>query len=154
MRETILEKLQARGINVRVIRHEPVRTIADVEQILKIATRLMVKTMVLEDKKSGRYFVAALPADRRINWRKLVRVIGAHRDHIDLVDPDRVREVTGFEIGGIPPFGFGRNFLVVVDNQLMKNSSVYCSAGQPTVSIEITPQVLLRLSGGKLASIC
>ena len=149
-----LKKLRAKGIKFRVIEHEPVVSIEDVERVLKIPRGLMVKTLVFRDGDKPRFFVAALPADRRLSWRKFSRVAGVKRDCLHLVEEGQLKELTGFDLGGIPPFGYGRHFLVILDRDLLSNSMVFCSAGLPTVSLEIQSQSLLRLSGGKSAIIC
>lgn len=151
---SILAKLRAKGIRFRVIEHEPVITITDVERVLKIPKGLMVKTLVFRDRDNQRFFVAALPADRKLSWRKLTRVAGVKRGDLYPVEKGQLKELTGFDLGGIPPFGYGKRFLVILDRSLLSNSTVFCSAGLPTISLEIQSQSLVRLSGGKTAFIC
>lgn len=154
MDKTTLEKLHRRGVKFRVLDHNPVATIEDVERVLRIPRRVMVKTLVLCDQSSGRYFVAAFPADRRLSWSKFARVAKVKRNQLKPVEEQDLKDLTGFDLGGIPPFGYQRGFQVIFDKNLLEQSLVYCSAGSPTMSLEINPKTLLQLSGGKADTIC
>lgn len=52
-----------------------------------------------------------------------------------MATPDEVKEVTGTEIGGVPPFGNLFNVPTFVDENLLKNQEIAFNAGSKTNSI-------------------
>jgi prolyl-tRNA editing enzyme YbaK/EbsC (Cys-tRNA(Pro) deacylase) len=64
------------------------------------------------------------------------------------VDADRVREVTGFPIGGVPPFGHATPLRVFIDPDLLAYDEVWAAAGTWDDVFAIAPNDLVRASGG------
>jgi Cys-tRNA(Pro)/Cys-tRNA(Cys) deacylase len=145
--------LEERHIPHHKISHHPVQTIEDVLEVIRVDPSRLVKTLVIRNKRDRKLIVAAVPGNRRLNWKKLAAAVKVDRREMDLIGREEIEEITGLEWGGIPPFGYGDGAIVVLDVRLFSQRSVYCSAGTPTTSIEISVATLLRLSGGKKADI-
>jgi prolyl-tRNA editing enzyme YbaK/EbsC (Cys-tRNA(Pro) deacylase) len=64
------------------------------------------------------------------------------------VDADRAREVTGFPIGGVPPFGHATPLRVFIDPDLLGYDEVWAAAGTWDDVFAIAPTDLVRASGG------
>jgi len=69
-------------------------------------------------------------------------------------DPDFVRAVTGYAIGGIPPLGHAQPIRTFVDRTLLDHDVVYAAGGTPNALFAIRPQDLVRVSGGRVADTC
>ena len=63
------------------------------------------------------------------------------------------RELTGFVIGGIPPFGHGRPVRVVMDPDLGRFQVVWAAAGTPTAVFPVPPGTLRMLANAHVAPI-
>jgi len=61
------------------------------------------------------------------------------------------RELTGFAIGGIPPFGYGRQVRVVMDPDLCPFQLVWASAGIDRAIFPVPPGTLRILSNAVVA---
>lgn len=70
---------------------------------------------------------------------------------LDRADGRRVRDVTGFAIGGVAPIGHLTPLPVWMDVRLMEFGQVWAAAGTPRHVFAIAPDVLARLSGAVLA---
>ena len=151
--EKLEKKLRALGVRVRFFEHKPFLRIGQLSRELHLDWKRMVKVMVFRDRESGRYIVTAVPGDRKVSRGLLHEVVGTSRANLELVALRELEEITGYIPGGIPTFGFGRNFSVFFDRDLLAEKTLYCSAGTPTRSMEIDSRTLLRLSGAKIASI-
>jgi prolyl-tRNA editing enzyme YbaK/EbsC (Cys-tRNA(Pro) deacylase) len=66
-------------------------------------------------------------------------------------NPDDVRRVTGFAIGGVAPIGHLSPIPIWMDHRLMSFDSVWAAAGTPRHIFEITPAQLLDITGAQLA---
>ena len=63
------------------------------------------------------------------------------------------RDLTGYVIGGIPPFGHPRPVRVVMDPNLGRHPTVWAAAGTQNAVFEITPATLRALSNAIVAPI-
>ena len=80
----------------------------------------------------------------------------AHVTAADLViaaDGDEVRRLTGFAIGGVPPFAHATPAVVLVDRDLAQHDTVWAAAGLPDAVFPIGPADLVRVSGGTVADL-
>ena len=68
-------------------------------------------------------------------------------------DAQRVREATGFPIGGVPPFGHATALPVYVDRDLLRFDVVWAAAGTPHVNFAIAPDALVQATGGTVCDL-
>jgi prolyl-tRNA editing enzyme YbaK/EbsC (Cys-tRNA(Pro) deacylase) len=62
-----------------------------------------------------------------------------------------VREATGFAIGGVAPVGHPSRLRTFVDRSLLAFAEIWAAAGHPHTVFRLTPEVLVRITGGQLA---
>ena len=65
-------------------------------------------------------------------------------------DADSVRSWTGFAIGGVPPFGHERSIRTLLDEDLFDLDTIWAAAGTPRAVMRLTPDQLLRATGGEV----
>jgi prolyl-tRNA editing enzyme YbaK/EbsC (Cys-tRNA(Pro) deacylase) len=82
----------------------------------------------------------------QLDERKLAAAAGGAR--CARVDADAVREATGFPIGGVPPFGHTTALRIFIDPDLLQYDEVWAAAGTWNDVFPITPNHLVRASGG------
>ena len=88
----------------------------------------------------------------RVDLARLAAVTG--EPEVRRASANEARELTGFTIGGIPPFGFGRSIRVVMDPDLGRFPIVWAAAGTPTAVFPVAPGTLRMLSNAHVAPIC
>lgn len=88
--------------------------------------------------------VVVISGDRRVDAGKLASLIGAP---VRIATPDEVREMTGYPIGGVPPFPHTGGVVVLPDLSLTRFSHVWAAAGAPNAVFRISPSDLIRLVG-------
>jgi prolyl-tRNA editing enzyme YbaK/EbsC (Cys-tRNA(Pro) deacylase) len=81
--------------------------------------------------------------------------VGKRRDAaaVRKADAEEVRAATGYAIGGTPPFGHARDLPVLVDRHLTSFREVWAAAGTPRHVFPITPEDLLRATGGQVTDV-
>jgi prolyl-tRNA editing enzyme YbaK/EbsC (Cys-tRNA(Pro) deacylase) len=62
-------------------------------------------------------------------------------------------ELTGFVIGGIPPFGHDRRMRVLMDPDLGRFETVWAAAGLPNAVFPVSPATLRMLADAQVAPI-
>jgi prolyl-tRNA editing enzyme YbaK/EbsC (Cys-tRNA(Pro) deacylase) len=87
----------------------------------------------------------------RVDVTKLGAFIG--RSDVRRATAREANELTGFVIGGIPPFGHERRLRVVMDPDLGRFASVWAAAGHPNAVFPISPASLRLLADAQVAPI-
>lgn len=87
----------------------------------------------------------------RVDLGRLAAVTG--RPDVRRASAREASELTGFTIGGIPPFGHSRRVRVVMDPALGRHEIVWAAAGLSTVVFPIAPGTLRMLADAQVAPI-
>ncbi len=111
--------------------------------ILGVEPERVLKTLIAE--VDGGAVVAIVPVSGRLSLKALARAAGGKR--AEMVEPARAERLTGYVTGGISPFAQQRQLPTFVDETVELWDSVFVSAGQRGLQLEIAPAELLRLLG-------
>jgi prolyl-tRNA editing enzyme YbaK/EbsC (Cys-tRNA(Pro) deacylase) len=101
----------------------------------------------------GQPVMALVSGANQLDERKLAALRGVGRKKVKRTDADTAKAVTGFSIGGVPPFGHESSLPIYVDEDLTRFQVVWAAAGTPFAVFAITPDELLRASGGLVADL-
>jgi Cys-tRNA(Pro) deacylase len=69
---------------------------------------------------------------------------------IQFAKADFVRQVTGFAIGGVSPFGLKKNIPIYLDKDLLQYQLIWAAAGSPSAVFSISPQDLVETTQGEV----
>jgi prolyl-tRNA editing enzyme YbaK/EbsC (Cys-tRNA(Pro) deacylase) len=72
---------------------------------------------------------------------------------VEKADAELVRRVTGYAIGGVPPFGHAQALPVYMDEDLLAHEVVWAAAGRPDSVFAIAPDRLRELSRAVVAQL-
>ena len=86
----------------------------------------------------------------RVDEKKLAALAGGR---VRRADADTVRRATGYTIGGVPPLGHDTTLPIWVDEDLLRHERIYAAAGVPECVFPLTPDDLLRATGGRVADV-
>jgi prolyl-tRNA editing enzyme YbaK/EbsC (Cys-tRNA(Pro) deacylase) len=81
------------------------------------------------------------------NEKAVAAIIG---EALTRPDAQKVRDWTGFAIGGIPPFGHATPLPTFVDEDLLTYDTVWAAAGTPFAVFAVEPKALAQAVGGKI----
>ena len=95
--------------------------------------------------------LAVVPVDRDVDLKAVAAACAGRR--AALGDPAAAERATGYVIGGISPLGSRRTVPVVIDVSVLANATVYVSAGQRGVQVELAPADLVRCANATVAPI-
>jgi prolyl-tRNA editing enzyme YbaK/EbsC (Cys-tRNA(Pro) deacylase) len=128
---------------------EGTRTSQDAADQLGCDVAHIAKSIVFAGQE-GAVIVITSGANRVDRKRKLKRAIGYKPG---MAAPEYVLEATGYQIGGVPPFGHPKPVFVLLDEDLMQYELVWGAGGTAQIVFPITPDELLRLSGATVADV-
>lgn len=147
----VQEHLTSRGSAARVVELPAgTRTAAEAARAIGCLVSQIAKSIVFRAAQSGRPVLVVASGSHRVNEAVIANLLG---EPIQKASPDFVRENTGFAIGGVPPVAHRRPPLTFVDAHLLSLSTIWAAAGTPTTVFALTPEELVRLTGGQVANI-
>jgi prolyl-tRNA editing enzyme YbaK/EbsC (Cys-tRNA(Pro) deacylase) len=126
---------------------ESARTAVDAASALGCAVDQIAKSMIFE--ADGRIVLAVTSGANVVAVDKLAHLAGA--TDCRRARPDRVREVTGFAIGGVAPFGHLRPVRCWLDPHLLGYETIWVAAGSPRHVMQVPSDRLRRATGGTVA---
>ena len=138
----LVERLRRRDIDIEVVTlDDSARTAALAAQALGVETGQIVKSLVfLRDDAPVMVLCAG---DRRVD---------AERLGLRAAPAERVREITGFSIGGIPPFGHDVDLPTMLDESLRRFEVVWAAAGTPHDVFGIRSEALVQAIPGAVVT--
>ncbi len=128
---------------------EGTRTSQDAADQLGCDVAHIAKSIVFVGSE-GAVVVIASGANRVDRKKKLKRVLGYKPG---MAEPGYVLENTGYQIGGVPPFGHTSRVTVLMDEDLMQYDLIWGAGGTAQTVFPITPHELLEISGATLADV-
>lgn len=144
-----LAALDAAGVAYRVVRHGPVRSLAEAAAARGVEPVDVVKTLVVRRGDDDHLFVL-VPGDRTIAWPKLRSLLGVSR--LSMPDAATAHAVTGYERGTITPFGSLTTLPVVADTRLV-GRSVTLGAGAHGVAVAVAADDVVAALGAVVADV-
>ena len=146
----VVEAGKALGVDVHAREFaQGTRTAADAAQAIGVELGQIVKSLVFG--VDGEVVVALVSGENQLDESKLAAAAGAEEAWRE--DPETVRETTGFPVGGVPPFGHREPLRVFVDEDLLQHDELWAAAGTPHVNFPITPDALVRATGGRVCAL-
>ncbi len=128
---------------------EGTRTSQDAADQLGCDVAHIAKSIVFAGQE-GAVIVITSGSNRVERKRKLKRVLGYKPG---MATPEYVLDSTGYQIGGVPPFGHPKPVTMLMDEDLMQYDLVWGAGGTAQTVFPIAPEDLRDLSGAKLADV-
>ena len=144
--KAVQDWLAGGGYDLQVIElPDSTRTASDAAQASGCEIGQIVKSLVFRTDATRRPVLILASGSNRVDEGKIQSYLGEA-----IVKPDAgyVREVTGFSIGGIPPFGHDSSLTSIIDQDLLAYDDIWAAAGTPFAVFRLTPELLLEMTGG------
>ena len=107
------------------------------------APRTVFKTLVATGNKTG-FLVAAIPANRELDLKKLAKVSGNKK--VELLAVKDLEATTGYIRGGCSPVGMKKQFPTYFDLSGESMETMTVSAGRRGLQIELKPHDLAKVA--------
>ena len=144
-----LAAAEAVGLAYRVIRHDPVRSLAEAAQARGVAPADVVKTLVVRRGEND-FLLVLVPGDRVISWPKLRALLGVSR--LSMPDAEAARQATGYERGTITPLGSIRRWPVIADERI-RGREITLGAGEHGFALAVDADEILQALDASVADI-
>ena len=139
------------GLTVRVVEMaQSTRTAEEAAAACGCDVAQIIKSLVFRGKDSGKPILLLVSGANRVDQKGVAAAIG---EALDRPDAAFVREVTGFAIGGIPPFGHAQPLPTWIDRNLLNFATVWAAAGSPEAVFEVDPRRLAEIIGSTVIDV-
>jgi prolyl-tRNA editing enzyme YbaK/EbsC (Cys-tRNA(Pro) deacylase) len=127
----------ALGLEIRVQQmSQSTRSAEEAAAACGCAVAQIVKSLVFRGRSSGRPIMLLVSGANRVDEKGVAAAIG---EPVMRPDAQYVRDVTGYAIGGIPPFAHAEPLVTFLDEDLLQHATVWAAAGTPESVFEIEP---------------
>src|SRR5262245_28227844 len=149
--QRVQDALAAAGAGHTVVTlAQSARTSADAARAVGCRVDQIAKSLVFRAEKTRRAVRVITSGANRVDEVKLTTLLD---EPIARADADFVRARTGFAIGGVAPIAHAEPLTIVIDEDLMKWPEIWAAAGHPNAVFRLTPDDLVRMTGGRVASV-
>ena len=149
--QKVQDALRALGFDLTVIEHgKSTRTAQEAADRVGVKLGQIVKSLIFNGKVSGKPILVLTSGANRVDEKQIRAYAG---EKIGRADPDFVREVTGYAIGGVPPIAHVQEMETYLDEDLMQYDVIWAAAGTPNAVFELTPGDLQKMTKGKIARV-
>lgn len=146
----VIEAAAALGLNITPQTFpDGTRTAQEAADAIGVQVGQIVKSLIFA--VDGEVVLAYVSGANQLDESKLALAAGGAI--CQRVDADVVRSVTGFPIGGVPPFGHSTPLRVFIDPDLLQYDEVWAAAGTWHDVFGIEPHKLMEASGGEITDL-
>jgi Cys-tRNA(Pro)/Cys-tRNA(Cys) deacylase len=121
----------------------------EASEALGVPPERVFKTLVAD--VDGQLTVAVVPVSGSLDTKALATATGGKK--AAMADPALAEKASGYVTGGIAPLGLRRPLPVVVDETALGYPTIFCSAGQRGLQIELAPADLVAAAAARTAPI-
>jgi prolyl-tRNA editing enzyme YbaK/EbsC (Cys-tRNA(Pro) deacylase) len=140
----------ARGKDLRVKRFAATtRTAEDAAREIGTQVERIVKSLVFVS--AGEPIVVLCSGRSRVDESLLAAALGT--PGVRRATANEAKSLTGYAIGGVPPFGHERVCRVIADEGLLGFDEVWAAAGLPDAVFPIAPSELVRIAHAEVARV-
>jgi Cys-tRNA(Pro) deacylase len=151
----VLDVAARKGVTLEVIAFpDSTHTAADAARVVHAEIGQIVKSLVfVAGNEEGELvpIVCLVSGADRVDLDRLAAVVG--RRDVRRATAREADEMTGYTIGGIPPFGHRQKTRVIMDPDLGRYEQVWAAAGLPTAVFPVSPATLRMLADAHVAPI-
>lgn len=144
--------LEGKKVPYQVLHYDD--SLRDAELIaeqLGLAPGQVYKTLVVT-RQSGKPFLVMLAANKQLDLKKMAKEVGEKK--VKMAGHREAEEMTGLQVGGISALALlNRGFAVCLDAGAKEWPTVYISAGQRGIQLEVPVEDLIRLTRARLISV-
>ena len=151
----VIDAAARKGVTIEVTSFdESTHTAAEAAAAVRAELGQIVKSLVfvVPTTEGGLEPVIVLVSGpNRVDLARLAAVLG--RRDVRRATAREANDLTGFVIGGIPPFGHAERLRVVMDPDLGRFTTVWAAAGLPNAVFPVAPSTLRMLADANVAPI-
>lgn len=149
--QRVLEELDSLNIPTNFIElPQSSRTAIEAAEAVGCHVSQIVKSLVFETENSHKPILVLTSGSNKVNEVVVGTIVG---EKINFASVEFVREMTGFAIGGVSPFGLKGEIKTFIDEDLKKHPLIWAAAGSHHAVFSITPEDLVNATRAEVIKV-
>jgi len=145
------ELLEQKNVPYSVHSHPEAYTALQIAALEHVKGRMLAKVVIVKTG-AGDLVMIVLPADRRVDFRKVRALLGC--EEVRLAQESEFQNTfPACDVGCMPPFGSLFGLAVLVDELLAENDEIVFNAGTHTLTAKLRFMDFRRLEQPRIASL-
>ena len=143
--------LEAAAVNVRFFSFSGhTMTVNAATKQIGVSPERIIKSLVFicDD---GSPVLAVVSGDKKVDEKKLAAACSVRR--VRWATASEVKEITGYEVGAVPPVGHKNKIKTIIDRKVLNFSTVIGGGGDINTLMEISPLDIKRLNNAEVHDI-
>jgi Cys-tRNA(Pro) deacylase len=88
-----------------------------------------------------------------VAYKRLANHLGVGRKRLRLANAEQVHEVTGYQVGTVPPFGHRRPLTTLLEQKVLSQETVYVGGGDINALLRIAVAELRRVTNAEVVDL-
>ncbi|MDV3102980.1 aminoacyl-tRNA deacylase [Thermococcus waiotapuensis] len=143
-----MEKIEeiARELGAEILKiGRPVKTVEQATGETGASPKQVIKSLVIISERGP--LLVIVDGESKVDMEKLERLFGKCR----FAKPEEVKELTGYEVGGVPPVGVPLR--TIVDPRVLENEYVIGGGGSIDRLLRIEPRKILEYQNAEVMEV-
>jgi prolyl-tRNA editing enzyme YbaK/EbsC (Cys-tRNA(Pro) deacylase) len=141
--------LQARSITAEIVRLDvPTPTVESAALAVGTEVDQIIKSILFI--AGERPLLAIACGLSNIQRRAIADLLGIGKKRVKLATAEMVLEISGYEVGAMPPFGHRQPLDTLVDRRVINFNDAYAGGGAENALLHLNPQDILRVTGAQV----
>ncbi len=141
--EKVVKAFEKAGIKIKLLLFEPNSTKTSQDAAMKLNCNVAQICKSIAVMSGDSPMIILTSGKNRVDFKKIKAFTGKN---VRLMKPAEVKDVLGFEIGGVPPFGHDVPVLTLMDADLFEYDIIYAAGGTADSIIPISPKLLREIT--------
>lgn len=148
--ERVRQALAESGLDSNLVRELPAdtSTAEAAAQAVNAPQGSIVKSLIF--LADGVPLLVLVAGDQRADTKRLRLSLGLSKRRLRIAQPDEVLDLTGFEVGGVPPLGHTSPLRTLIDRTLSRFDTVWAAAGSAHAVFPIAYDQLVSVTQGEV----
>jgi prolyl-tRNA editing enzyme YbaK/EbsC (Cys-tRNA(Pro) deacylase) len=141
--------MQAQGVQGQILHLDvPTPTVEAAAQAVSARPEQIIKSILfMVDAQPVLAIACGLST---IGRRPIADLFGVGKKRVRLATAQQVLEISGFEVGAMPPFGHRQPLHTLVDRRVLEVPEAYAGGGAENALVRLNPQEIQRVTGAEI----
>lgn len=141
--------MQAQGIKGEILSLDvPTPTVETAARAVNARPEQIIKSILFLIE--GQPVLAIACGLSTIGRHAIAKLYAVGKKRVKLATPDMVLEISGYEVGAMPPFGHRQVLNTLIDRKVLEVTDAYAGGGAENVLVRLDPHDLQRVTGAKI----
>ncbi len=140
--ETFKKYISDKGIDLKIIEAtSTTKSAREAAEVHGVPVGSIVKSLLV--KVDDRFVMYLTPGDVRLDFDLIKKELNA--EEVRMANADEVKKITGYSIGGVPPFGYKTHIETYIHPAFSNEYPLYAAAGSALANFKTSLEELRKL---------